>query len=190
MATSTIAVNSAAGGEHATIAVRAPRARAAERGGDVRRGPGRRDAHHEVAGAHAALLEVALRALRPILRAFLRPCERREPTGDDALHHLRVRTERRGALGGIEYAKAARRAGTHVEETASGTEGLLGQHDGARDLGALAGDGVGNRAVLGRNEVHDLFGRREVDVTRARIAALGETWVNVGSGHEGERGYP
>ena len=60
-----------------------------------------------IARAHSRSVEVRARALRTVLRPFLRAQDRGVPPRDDALHHRRIRPEGRRALGGIEDAESS-----------------------------------------------------------------------------------
>ena len=123
-------------------------------------------------------LEILDRALEPVFRAFLRSRERLVAAGDDALHHLGIGAVGGRALGRIEHAEASRRSGANVKETAARAERLLRLLDRARDRLALRCDGVGDGVVFSVDQIHDLERRREVDLGRARIAALGEAGID------------
>ena len=69
-------------------------------------------------------------------------------------------------------------AGADVEEAAAVSKRRFRLGDGARDGLALRRDRVGNGSIFSVNEVDDLQRGREIDVSRARIPALGQSGVD------------
>ena len=105
--------------------------------------------------------------------------ERGGSAGDDPLHHLGRRAERRRALGRVEHAEPARRARADVEQPAAGAKGGLG---GARSPRRSARAASRRRAAprwsSALHEVHDAERIGEVDLLRARVAALGDARID------------
>ena len=85
-----------------------------------------------------------------------------------------------GHLARIEHAEPAGGAGADVEESAAAPKGGFGHFDGAGDLLALGTNGGGDGRIFGVDEIDDLERRREVDRGGARVAALGESWIEEG----------
>ena len=105
---------------------------------------------------------------RIVLRAFCDREHRRRTAGDDPLHQRRVGAERGHSLAS-SMPQAPGGPGARIEEAAAAAEGIAPLADPGRDLLTLAGDRVGNRAVLGVHQVHNLDRRGEVDVGRTGL---------------------
>jgi hypothetical protein len=154
-----------------------------ERDTHVRRRPRRGDADDEVAGAHAARVEVLTRRLESILGSFLRARQRGGSTGDDPLHHLGIGAEGGRAFRCVEHTEPARRSRADIEQPAAAAKHGLGRRDRRGDLFALRGDGGGHPLVLVVHEVHDAQRIRQVDLLRARVALLGDARIDDSGGH-------
>src|SRR5206468_3812619 len=95
--------------------VRAELDGALERRSHVGRGPRSGDANHEVFLTDIVIVHLVRAVLHDIFGTLLSAGQRRQPTRDDALYQLRVRSKGRWNLARIEHTESSGSASANVE---------------------------------------------------------------------------
>jgi amidohydrolase len=152
-------------------------ARAGQSTMHVRRRSGSGDSQHEISGTNSALVDCVCAVFRTIFCALLRAHQRNVATRDDALNERRIGAVRRRHLRRIQHTEPAGRARSYVEKVAATPESVYDEIDGMRQLLPLLADGFGDHAVFSIDQIDDFEGVELIDPRAARIALLGESWV-------------